>query len=1274
MKILRIVYLIPLLISLQSLGQSPTQPAQGFNVFVEKNLTVFGNQTKGAVAAGKNLTIKGDYTVASEDCGDFTNTGNKIGLLVGNKVNYPLKDKYITDPDCDCGDPTILVNGSFETGATPNTWTQVNASNYPGWSTTSTDNRIEIWKTGFLGAPSQDGNYHAEINATQRSALYQFVCSEPGSVLNWSVWHRGRDGVDVAEVKIGGSVESAATEVIMSSDNTAWVQYSGTYTVPDNQLKTVFVFQAISSKPRNNLSYGNLLDNFQVTKTSAGTCPSGATDDGVLTVGDPNYYVKIGRQKNSTPWYVDPSNAPTPIRITPESDYNATSYIQLTGTASALSANATTNSVYERNLLNFGTAFQSMRASSLTMADCVTNVVLRDASNTIIPNTGLPSEVRVTLQPGLNYLNIDAADLNSVSDFVYSTAPDASNVLIINVDAPGNFNWDVWNQTGAGLAESPYILYNFHNTTRLNIKGSNEINGTVYAPFANVRKKVNKENIKGQVIAKNFNHNGGTIECVKFTPSVTNCGAPPLAAPVADFDINISPQQCMYSNEFVFTNLTNTGGANQHGTPITYLWNFGDGTTSTEMDPTKFYNSPGTYTVSLTATNANGSDTKSESITVLPFTMAVVSESIVSSGNGKVVVEFFLTNAGAFDEYHWNVVGGDFGVHRNQDTVTFEFDSAGTYEVQVVTTKDGCTNFNSVPITITSDQVTGGNGGGIESESLGGIVSKVYVNRKKNSVPTNFVKNELNLYNKTQLQKLQTNKGKGQTMLDMFPTQLYTGDVAHVTSPTDILDFTIADEVLSVDFSMDGKTKGVVLGVKTTDRVYNHTKASCDRLRGAEILTITKVELEGYNFLMQAIKQRNGVVEHAISFAIGKNNNDLSYDVQTNWFVNEYNKFNDMYNFQVWTTNPTDTKKLVRDILNNLRSYIPVAQPEKHMIPLTYVAKVSRERNNMVLKLKSDQSTPAGEIFMEEIYSETANNVKYRYNPIHPKSEQIIKVDIKDAYEYDGLVKVGDDVQDAFYHADGNWGLDFDSRYTKILRYEVSNNFTRTYQDDELPINRNVTLKATSEYDYLTLYKSLLPGNLSADYSEYKYLAFKAKGSGLMELGLIKASVENWKEQYRVMVDLSEEEKIYYVPFDIFSSTATENTINPDDLTTLSFTFLPVEAETKDLDLEISDVKFVKKAGDDGTTVERMITYNNEYLAYPNPSQGQLTTLLFSDTASKATVTLHDITGKLVYKGEVNLQEGRNELDFNFNVSPGIMLLNIATELHDFGTKKVIIK
>jgi hypothetical protein len=310
---------------------------------------------------------------------------------------------------------------------------------------------------------------------------------------------------------------------------------------------------------------------------------------------------------------------------------------------------------------------------------------------------------------------------------------------------------------------------------------------------------------------------------------------------------------------------------------------------------------------------------------------------------------------------------------------------------------------------------------------------------------------------------------------------------------------------------------------------------------------------------------------------------------------------------------------------------------------------------------------------MVELYSETTNNIKNRNNSLSTEIQQALRLDIADGYEYDGLVKINGEVEDAFYHADGNWGLDFDKRYTEIKNYFVYNNFDREYKDDEYAINRDVEVKATSDYDYLTVYKSLLPGTISADYSEYKYVAFTAKGSGLMELGLIKSSIEDWKAQYRVMVDFSEEEQTYYVPFDVFSSSASQKTMTAEDLTTLTFTFLPVEARTKELDLEISNVRFTKTAVKE-QTVSKIEKFNNEFMAYPNPSKGNVNLLLFSETDTEATVTLSDITGKIIYREKTMLRAGKNELDFKFKVNTGVMLLQVNSNETNYGTSKIIFR
>lgn len=67
--------------------------------------------------------------------------------------------------------------------------------------------------------------------------------------------------------------------------------------------------------------------------------------------------------------------------------------------------------------------------------------------------------------------------------------------------------------------------------------------------------------------------------------------------------------------------------ANVQGLPeITYRWDFGDGSTSTSANPTHTFSQPGTYTVTLEATNCGGTTRRTLTVTVVPVEVECVVE------------------------------------------------------------------------------------------------------------------------------------------------------------------------------------------------------------------------------------------------------------------------------------------------------------------------------------------------------------------------------------------------------------------------------------------------------------------------------------------------------------------------------------------------------------------------------------------------------------------------------------------------------------------------
>lgn len=126
----------------------------------------------------------------------------------------------------------------------------------------ASDKKIEVWKDGFLGVPAADGDYFLELNATEVASLYQEVVTIPGTVLKWSINHRGRRGEDTATISIGSCEDMIILET-MKDGNDEWGTYTGTYIVPEGQTVTKFSLNSVESAGGNK-SIGNLIDNFSV--------------------------------------------------------------------------------------------------------------------------------------------------------------------------------------------------------------------------------------------------------------------------------------------------------------------------------------------------------------------------------------------------------------------------------------------------------------------------------------------------------------------------------------------------------------------------------------------------------------------------------------------------------------------------------------------------------------------------------------------------------------------------------------------------------------------------------------------------------------------------------------------------------------------------------------------------------------------------------------------------------------------------------------------------
>jgi len=123
------------------------------------------------------------------------------------------------------------------------------------------------------------------------------------------------------------------------------------------------------------------------------------------------------------------------------------------------------------------------------------------------------------------------------------------------------------------------------------------------------------------------------------------------------------------------------------GSPTSWSWAFGDSSTSTAQNPSHTYNSAGNYTVSLTATNANGSDgeTKTDYITVTVAPPVADFSGNPTTGTAPLAVSFTDTSTNTPTSWSWTFGDSNTSTAQNPSHTY----AVGTYTVSLTATNAG---------------------------------------------------------------------------------------------------------------------------------------------------------------------------------------------------------------------------------------------------------------------------------------------------------------------------------------------------------------------------------------------------------------------------------------------------------------------------------------------------------------------------------------------------------------------------------------------------------
>ena len=143
-----------------------------------------------------------------------------------------------------------------------------------------------------------------------------------------------------------------------------------------------------------------------------------------------------------------------------------------------------------------------------------------------------------------------------------------------------------------------------------------------------------------------------------------------LQKPVADFWG--SPRSGEAPLNVTFTDIST-------GTPTSWNWSFGDGTYSTDENPVHAYSTAGTYSVTLTDSNAAGSDSMTKNNYIIAL-QKPVADFWGSPRSGEAPLNVTFTDISTGTPTSWNWSFGD-GTYSTDENPVHAYSTAGTYSV-----------------------------------------------------------------------------------------------------------------------------------------------------------------------------------------------------------------------------------------------------------------------------------------------------------------------------------------------------------------------------------------------------------------------------------------------------------------------------------------------------------------------------------------------------------------------------------------------------------------
>lgn len=604
------------------------------------------------------------------------------------------------------------------------------------------------------------------------------------------------------------------------------------------------------------------------------------------------------------------------------------------------------------------------------------------------------------------------------------------------------------------------------------------------------------------------------------------------------------------------------------------------------------------------------------------------------------------------DPENERIILGFEDIRRDYASCDNDFNDAVFYVTATPYSAIVSSNINKVS---SATDVTSANNGGLESN--GTLAEKIANRNFKRSTKQNLPNTKAKQMSVLTYKTMKTSAVNKSVLQEYIPeTGMFGTESSYVSSPTDLVDITNADEIYSIDYYQGEHRIAAALASYSINGVYDHTKAICDRLNNSILEDVRLVNVRGHQMIHSRLLRNSGEVENTLSFSIREAEVD-TYELCSYWNIDQY-KEGSYYNFQVWGANNGQVFAIANKIIDKFKekgTLFSDTQTEK--IPEVFVKSGYYKNGKIHLNIINNAQTQILE-FSANIKKTEHSETEELTQKFQLTGNRLDSIVVESGYLFDVGVAVKSNTSkqmDALYLADGPWGMDYLETSAQLNEYEVFQAPKQEAVEGVHRVERNIHASGEIK-NTLNAFRQVLAGDQSFKLNQYNAIKFESNSTHDVELILMQSDLQDWEDRFSYVVPASKVAISHNVSIQDFKN-KNGKSATIEDVKRIVFSVNGNGKSFEPFELNIENVAFTNAAFE-LENLETTFINPQQKQVYPNPFSRQ-TQILVDASMNTPTISVYNMVGKLVDQQIVNVSNNNAVIIYNTSLPNGVYLYTI---------------